>query len=208
MGFMDSVKKFAGAALNPTMFLGTAASMGDTLLAGKQNEKLQNRANDINVIEAKRNRDWQEMMSNTSHQREVKDLKEAGLNPLLSGTGGASTPGGSSASASASTYEGGSLTRGITSAIEMNAMKLANAKAEKELGLMEAQTNKTKTESKVLEKGIPEAEAKNEMWNTIKPIFKKMNEAVRGVSAPKHKNDPVFEENRKNLLNRVKLNHR
>ncbi len=50
----------------------------------------------FNAAEAQKNRDWQQMMSNTAHQREVKDLMAAGLNPVLSamnGNGAAVTSG-------------------------------------------------------------------------------------------------------------------
>ena len=73
------------------------------------------RAMQFSAAEAEKNRRWQKMMSDTAHQREVRDLMAAGINPVLTAKGGNGAAVGSGAQASGVMPSGGALPHTDTS---------------------------------------------------------------------------------------------
>ena len=112
--------------------------------------------NIANAEQAQRMMDFQERMSNTAHQRQMADMRKAGLNPILSGKyGGASSPSGAQA---VMQNPAESTIRGATAKQTLQNMKSNQL-------LTEASTAKEAAITLQYLADLPEKETRGKLWN-------------------------------------------
>lgn len=139
--------------------LGGAISSAGQAEANSANQWLARERMNWEATQAQKQMDFQERMSNTAYQRAMSDMKAAGLNPILAyQQGGASSPAGAMASASAATMENAAaaMGEGVTNAAQAGARFM-------ELKNLAAQTDNTQSQE-----GLNKANADLSKVNAVK----------------------------------------
>lgn len=122
--------------------------------------------------EAKKNRKFQERMSSTAYQRGMKDMRKAGLNPILAyRQGGASSPHGSVAGVPDFTQSVAAGREGVTTAIQSKRVANELKLLENQVELTSAQTAKTQAEADAIR---PEAAVKGAAGDALEQAIDKI----------------------------------
>lgn len=171
---------------------------GGALAGGLLSMSGAQKANEMNLDIARENREWQGWMSNTAHQREVSDLKSAGLNPILSVNAGASTPAGSTATMQ-------NANEGLAASVkDAMAFKLQMEKQNEEIGLIKAQTSKAKTEERTLRGDAKKSEILENLYGLGKKGLEHIQKGLEtGAKNIRDKNLKTIQQDQKYIMPRL-----
>ncbi|UOF82954.1 minor capsid protein [Microviridae sp.] len=174
--------------------------------AREQNEMSRNFSREMSQFSAHQadiNRQWQERLSGSAYQRQVKDMEAAGINPMLAimKSGGASTPGGDSASGMSAPSQGSTsvanrvediLSPAVTSAIGVKRLaqdvresdqriltgKAAALASQSAAAQSQAQALKTRAETP----GVSRGSQHGDWAKVLGPTGEKISEAIGGTA--------------------------
>lgn len=155
------------------------ATVGSSLLGGLFGKKGVDKQNAANIASAREQMDFQERMSNTAHQREIKDLRAAGLNPILSAKlGGASSPGGAAPNI-----------QDAMAPIENSARSLSDKVYNSKM--QTASVNNMQLQNDLLKEQVKAASINNARSGVFTPVYNKAGELINNISDFLDKNDIV-----------------
>lgn len=165
--FLGKVLGFAKKALGTVA--GPLVSGGLSLIGGERRNEAQvasaREQMQFQQASTREQMDFQERMSNTAHQREIKDLQKAGLNPILSARyGGATTPPGSHAQGAMPHIED-TISPAVATALQTRRLGA-------EVRHLEAQADKEQAEAQVARANVPKIHQETENLGSMNDFIK------------------------------------